>query len=307
MTESNPPELPAFRSRFGGFWTDLGNAGQLLQAKLELGTITESQADQLAFWIEHGYLVIDDAVPGDVIDRVNEDVERAWRGGLPSVWVEHWEDHKLLVEPVGPEFKDKPNKLLDLFVGSVITRQAMFAEPIREFLSLVFERPPMAFQSLSFLRGTGQPIHQDTAYVVVDSPMELAASWIALEDVTPGSGPLEYYDGSHRIPEFLFDGKQRNIPEGSTEHESFLRHLHEQALHLGLERKSLRAKKGGALIWSADLAHGGSQDITEGSSRRSLVTHYCPAGVRPAYFSYTRHTDPIPHDTGAYYCHMLRG
>lgn len=304
MTES---DSPAFRSRFGGFWTDLSNSEQILQDKLEGGTITANQAEQLAFWIEHGYLVIDNAVPPDVIDQVNADVERAWRGEIPGTWVEHWVDHKLLVEPAGPEVRDKPNKLLDLFAGSVSARQAMFALPILEFLSLVFDRPPMAFQGLSFLRGSGQPMHQDTAYVVLDSPMELAASWIALEDITPGTGPLEYYDGSHRMPEFLFDGKQRNIPDGSTQHEDYLRHLHEQAQRLGLARKTLLVKKGSALLWCADLAHGGSQDITPGSSRRSLVTHYCPAGVQPAYFSYTRHTDPIPCEEGAFFCHMVRG
>ena len=34
--------------------------------------------------------------------------------------------------------------------------------------------------------------------------MELIASWIALEDVQPGSGELMYVPGSHRFEVFIF-------------------------------------------------------------------------------------------------------
>ena len=53
-------------------------------------------------------------------------------------------------------------------------------------------------------------MHQDTAYVVTSSPLELAAAWIALEDVTPGSGELMYYRGSHRLPEYAFAGERKH-------------------------------------------------------------------------------------------------
>ena len=86
------------------------------------------------------------------------------------------------------------------------------------------------------MRGIGQPIHKDTAYVVVSSPMEFAASWIALEDIQPNSGALEYYEGSHRGEEYLFDGKHKSMPEGYSE-QRYLDSLHEQAREMGLARK----------------------------------------------------------------------
>ena len=52
-------------------------------------------------------------------------------------------------------------------------------------------------------------MHRDTAYVVVDPPLALAACWIALEDVRPGSGELMYYDGSHRMDDHLFSGRYK--------------------------------------------------------------------------------------------------
>ena len=56
----------------------------------------------------------------------------------------------------------------------------------------------------------------------------------------------------------------------------------------GLELESFLPKKGDALIWSADLAHGGAPITDPALSRRSFVCHYCPAGARPYYFNYRR-------------------
>ena len=81
------------------------------------------------------------------------------------------------------------------------------APKVMEFLSAVFEDKPKAFQSLYFWKGSEQPIHKDTAYVKVDNePMQLTASWLALEDVHANTGELEYYIGSHRAPDYLFGG-----------------------------------------------------------------------------------------------------
>ena len=56
----------------------------------------------------------------------------------------------------------------------------------------------------------------------------------------------------------------------------------------------------------ADLAHGGSQVKDPSKSRKSIVTHYCPANLDPSYYAYGRHSDKIPHETGAYYTHLIR-
>ena len=304
MTDSIDPAIPAYRSSFGGLWTDLSHAPALIRGKFELGLITEEQVKQLGHWVEHGYVVIPNAVPGEVVDAVNSDVERAWRGQLPSLKIEHWENNARHVVPIKPEIKDKPHKLLDIHSASEAARCAIFSQPILDFLALIFERPPMAFQSLSFMRGIGQPIHKDTAYVVVSSPMEFAASWIALEDIQPNSGALEYYEGSHRGEEYLFDGKHKTMPEGYSE-QRYLDSLHEQAREMGLARKQFFPRKGDALIWSADLAHGGSRDAAPGSTRRSLVTHYCPADLQPSYFRTAKHSGRMKHGQRAYYCYSV--
>ena len=58
----------------------------------------------------------------------------------------------------------------------------------------------------------------------------------------------------------------------------------------------------GDVIWSADLAHGGSEYSDASTTRRSLVTHYCPADTHPMYFHYGDHSAKIPWGERSFYC-----
>jgi hypothetical protein len=278
----------------------------LVRTQFDHKAISAHEADQLHHWITNGYVIIEKAVPEDVIDRVLYDTGLAWTGNFASIFVEHFAGGQMTFSRACPELRDAFGKMLDLYSVSQSTREAIFADPIRRFLQLIFQRPPLAFQSLSFIAGTGQPIHQDTAYVVVSSPMEFAASWIALEDIQPNTGELEYYEGSHKMEEFLFQGQYKNMPLGDPDHLKYLQSLHKKAAEMGLKRKKFRPKKGDALIWSADLAHGGSQERDPNTSRLSIVTHYCPFELEPAYFRSVPNSGRVAHGRDCFYAYPQR-
>ncbi len=149
-----------------------------------------------------------------------------------------------------------------------------------------------AFQSLHFEGGSNLvTMHQDTAYVVVDEqPLHLVASWIALEDVQPGSGELVYFAGGHRLPDFPYGGGAAKhfdfTRDGNEAHVAHLRYLAEEVAQQGYERHSFLPKKGDVLIYHADLPHGDAQITQPDLTRRSLVTHYCPAGLNPHYLTF---------------------
>ena len=175
----------------------------------------------------------------------------------------------------------------DIYVYFESARRALFSAPILHFLSLIFDAAPMLLQSLTFDSGSRQGYHRDTAYVVVDPPLALAASWIALEDVQPGSGELTYYEGSHHLSGLLFNGEYKcwhAERDGIEEHDRFMNELVARSVAAGLERRTLLAHEGDVLIWSADLAHGGAPVLDESSTRKSLVGHYCPEWAVPRYF-----------------------
>src|SRR5262249_38567123 len=97
-----PSLFPRFHSRFGGLWIALSNAEALLRGRLELGLVTEGEAASLRSFIRDGYVVLEKAVPLDVIDELNEDVRKAWRGEFKVVHVEHWDQAGIHVEPARP-------------------------------------------------------------------------------------------------------------------------------------------------------------------------------------------------------------
>jgi len=274
---------PGYRSRFGGLWIDADDGEERIERRVRCGELGAADAARLRSFRDQGFVVLEGAVPHERIDALNADLDRAWERGDPRLRLEHegaYYDFR-------PERREERMKLLDVFAYYPSALELMFADPIVEFLRLLFEDDVLAFQSLSFDFGSEQPMHQDTAYVVISSPMELAASWIALEDIEPGSGELVYYADSHRIAESTFAGKYkswRRARDGDEAHEKYLEGLHEKSRELGLELVRFLPKKGDALIWAADLVHGGGEVTRRDLTRRSLVTHYCPVRRDPYYF-----------------------
>lgn len=277
---------PGFHSRHGGLWTDRIGAEETVAARARSGELSARDAELLAAWMRDGYVILPGAVPASLLDGVVAEVDAQWARLDPGALIEL----DGVVHPMRTELRAKHYKLLDLYARSRVALEAALAPAIVAFLRLVFERDVLLFQSLSFERGSGDPVHQDSAYVVVSSPLEFAAAWIALEDVRAGSGELEYYRGSHRLPEHHFRGGLRNWNRSRNsieERTSYLEALHTRSRAGGLPLDRFLARKGDVLVWSADLAHGGSAIRDRSLSRKSLVCHYCPAGVRPHYWAHS--------------------
>jgi ectoine hydroxylase-related dioxygenase (phytanoyl-CoA dioxygenase family) len=152
--------------------------------------------------------------------------------------------------------------------------------------------------------GTALAMHQYRAYVVMRSRMLFAGCWVALEDVAYGSGELQYYVGSHMIPVFFWFGRARARPPGYDDDGEFLEWVDEQSVRAGCEKVTFRPKKGDALIWHADLVHGGSPRVHRELTRWSLVSHYCPVDVDPAWMRDARSSRRREHVPGAFYCNL---
>ncbi|MDB5946970.1 MAG: hypothetical protein JWQ33_1996 [Ramlibacter sp.] len=288
-----PPteEQPKYFSRFGGMWVDRLDAKDVLAKKAAAQPAVAALQDKLAFFIENGYVILPQAVAHDAIDAYLGELQLARQGGSAlqaSVPVQGPQDKSVV--PIQEADMDQPlTKVLDTYVHLKSAHRMIFSRPIVDFLKTVFEENILAFQGLHFERGSTQAIHQDTAYVVLEQPMRLCASWIALEDVTPGSGELIYYPGSHRLPDWIYSGAHKHYNHERDKHEEHLGHLqalHERSKERGLTIESFLPKKGDALIWAADLAHGGSEIRDPNLTRRSAVTHYTGVSTVPYYFRF---------------------
>jgi ectoine hydroxylase-related dioxygenase (phytanoyl-CoA dioxygenase family) len=273
-----------YHSKFGGLWIDDIDYPAV---SARLATIADHVTrERVGLFIRDGYVIIEQAVDHAAIDAYLREYEAA--ADAPSM---------LQIEvplaggrqPFSREKSRIPgSKVLDTGMLTRHGRDLCFAPEVAEFLTTVFGEKALAFQTLHFEVGSTQAIHQDTAYVVVkDEPLKLVASWIALQDVKPGSGELIYYIGGHRIPDYPYAGgksKHWNVErDGGSVHDEHLRYLADQASARQLPLGRFMPRKGDVLFWHADLPHGGSAITESGSPRRSLVTHYCPISCMPHY------------------------
>jgi hypothetical protein len=281
-----------FHSVFGGMWIDRADWRDLLDEKVRAGEIGEDLSEKISDFVRDGYIVFPNAVEQKILDQLNADIEEAWSGNGCELKIETYAAGGVEIVNIDPKYRNQTTKVLDTYQQLKSARLATAAPAAVEFMTAIFEDRPRAFQQLHFMWGSGQPIHKDTAYVKVDgNPMSMVASWLALEDVQPGTGELEYYVGSHRAPDYIFGGYSKWMEAAPEEHMDFLDALHREAELYGYKKSSFLPKAGDLLIWHADLAHGGSKVVLPDSTRRSLVTHFTAAKNNPYYARLSPHAD----------------
>jgi len=154
---------------------------------------------------------------------------------------------------------------------------ALAASPrIIKILSDIFGRKAWPFQTLNFPVGSQQPYHSDSVHFSSIPERFMCGVWVALEDVSEGAGPLEYYPESHKWPIVYNDQigvritKSKEFPSQTIYHDVW------QALveKSGIKQQLFFPRKGDALIWAANLLHGRSNQSDLNATRWSQVTHY---------------------------------
>ncbi|MDR3536444.1 MAG: phytanoyl-CoA dioxygenase family protein [Acetobacteraceae bacterium] len=278
-------------------WTDTPNAMDRLRGLYATGSVDDGEAGDLAHFIEHGWLVWDKAIEEAAIDQFVADLHNLHT--QPGYYVSTDFAHGRAKRLNGPT-PDRKESFFDLYVNLQSSRAVCMHPRIARFLSLVFQAKPLAFQQLLFQTSNGHGWHQDTAYVVVDSPMLLVATWIALEDIVEGTGELAFYDGSQRLPHYIFANGRKHY-DGETSGEQYVEDLERECQARQFPYRRLLAKKGDVFFWTADLVHRSHpQTPPGGRSRLACVTHYCPATSAPHWFSQddTRGIEPYFHIGG---------
>jgi hypothetical protein len=146
---------------------------------------------------------------------------------------------------------------------------------ILQLLSKLYGRSAFPFQTLTFPVGTQQHFHSDSIHFSSMPERFMCGVWVALEDITLEQGPLIYYPGSHSWPIYSNEhiGYTHFGSPYTTQH--VYEHMWEALVAANrVEPVRFTAKAGQALIWAANLLHGGDLQTDKSKTRWSQVTHY---------------------------------
>jgi hypothetical protein len=254
---------------------------------------TTLDGDQVERFERDGFLVIDGACPPELVDGVRAEVDPM----LHDRWSDAMEDTRdgLIYTNYGgwPEHDLAWHRILNAWKTCDSVRALALSEPLVAVVEQLYGRRVKPFQTLNFPIGTQQPAHADSFHFQSDPPGLMCGIWVALEDMDMENGPLVYYPGSHRLPMPTWDVIEEATgyavsPDEFEAHQDFLAKRHAQYAEycrLLIEREGLEPqygtiRKGQALIWSANLLHGGSPQSDRTRTRNSQVTHYFFEGTR---------------------------
>lgn len=212
---------------------------------------------------EHGWAVVD--FPDPEIDPVSGRIRQSLHSRFDwDYWrAEGWRNND------GLRIQDAHK--FDADVRRIATNPQIIA-----LLSALYGRRAWPFQTLNFPVGTQQHYHSDSLHFSSAPERFMCGVWVALEDIGPGQGPLEYYSGSHKWPIYVNEhiGYCRADAKDAPSQKPFEELWAALVSAAKLTPTHFHAKKGQALIWAANLLHGGSRQIDPTSTRWSQVTHY---------------------------------
>lgn len=231
-----------------------------LKAKWGLSAEEERIATDLH---EKGYAVFDfpDVDLGDRIDRIQQHLG-------PRYGIDFGDPHS---NKTAGERRVQDAWQFDEDVRAIAANQAVI-----DLLSKLYGRRAFPFQTLNFPVGTQQDAHSDSVHFSSLPERFMCGVWLAMEDIGSDAGPLFYYPGSHKWPIMT------NALIGRRGYGSNLASAQDpygpawQALcdAYGAQQEVFLPRKGQALIWCANLLHGGIRQNDPRLTRWSQVTHY---------------------------------
>lgn len=161
-------------------------------------------------------------------------------------------------------------------------------QQVRRLLNFAYGRRPIPFQTLNFTVGTQQRTHSDTIHFDSFPHNFMCGVWVAYEDTDEANGALHYFPGSHKLPAQRLE--DFNLPAGNYVTRNSIGKRYEEAMagyiaEQDLKKAVLPLRKGQALVWTANLFHGGEPILDKARTRYSQVTHY--------YFDQCLYTQPL--------------
>lgn len=245
---------------------------------LENSDLSVYEKELCTKYYEDGYIIIDTELSDEDIENVVVDMYKVL------------DDKNTIYHADYYQYTDS-KRIFEFWKQSESSAKMCMNKKIMDTLQLLYNRKPFPFSTINFFKGSNQPLHSDVIHFHTVPALWMAGVWVALEDVDETNGSLKMIPGSHKWGIWEYD--ELNIPHPDSvedgekvnyrEYEHFLVELIKEK-----KAKSYIAnmKKGQAVIWSANMLHGGCnvEGVTDfNKTRLTQAQHYFFEGCDKYY------------------------
>jgi hypothetical protein len=224
---------------------------------------------------KNGYVIIDLKLNKRFVNKILDDIDqklRSKKGVKKNPSIYHYNESPRIVEA---------------WKFSQQIAHLAYNKKIINLLSFFYNKMPIPISTINFIKGTEQPMHSDYMHFSSTPEKFLAGAWVALEDTNKFNGPLTVVPKSHALPVTDFNMLNCPKPDSITSleknyriYESFVKKIIK--VH-NLKLKEIYIPKGHAIIWAANLLHGGTRTLNRNLTRKSQVIHYHFSGCKRYY------------------------
>jgi ectoine hydroxylase-related dioxygenase (phytanoyl-CoA dioxygenase family) len=223
---------------------------------------------------EEGYVIVNLKLPDKFINKILSDVDSKLNKGQvkknPSIY----------------HYNESP-RIVEAWKFSSEIANLAYNKKLINLLKFFYEKKPLPISTINFIKGTEQPMHSDYMHFASTPEKFLAGAWIALEKTNRFNGPLSVVPKSHKLPITDFNMLNCKKPESISSleknyriYENFVKKI---IIANKLKVKQIHIPKGFAIIWAANLLHGGTKMLNRKLTRKSQVIHYHFSGCKRYY------------------------
>jgi ectoine hydroxylase-related dioxygenase (phytanoyl-CoA dioxygenase family) len=218
---------------------------------------TTEKSNLKNYFEENGYVVIDTELDSALFDDV-----------ITSL-APYFGDQR--VEPQGVTFADY-GRVQDAWYLNTSVWKIATSKVVYKVLRELYGVTPKPFQTLNFYKGTHQSTHADSIHFNCEPFGMMCGVWVALEDIGPDQGPLRLYPGSHKLPEMNY--QDFGLEPSQSQYPQYLKGIEGLIKKHSFTERRATISRGQAVIWAANVLHGGAPQNDLSLSRHSQVSHY---------------------------------
>lgn len=233
---------------------------------LESSNLTDEEKQMAINFHEKGYLIIDLELTDEYLSGVINDMYDAIKRDSVKLQAEFY------------TYSDSP-RIFEEWRNSDNIKDLCLHPKLIKTLEFLYNKEAFPFSTINFIKGSNQPLHSDAIHFHTIPQLWMSGVWVALEDTTTENGTLNIVPGSHKWGVYDYQSLGLPHPDEYEDGEKNNYRIYEDLIRGLVEAYNVDVvpvplKKGQALIWAANLLHGGMQIVDENSTRLTQAIHY---------------------------------